>query len=191
MIKAIIFDCFGVLTADTWREFVATLPTELQPQASDLNHAYDRGHINKPEFLEAIKDLTGKEPQYVDDMLDNETTKNTGLLNYIAGLKPRYKIGLLSNVATDWISAHFLSADENKLFDSMIFSYKIGATKPDKRMFEAICSELEVGLEECVFIDDIERYCDAAQSYGMQAICYHDFAQVKSELEKILADSKD
>src|SRR5437868_633586 len=98
MVRAIIFDCFGVLTTDTWKEFVATLPEAQRRAARDLNHAYGSGNLSKREFLKAIQDLTGKQPEDIDLMLDREITKNGDLLKLIAKLKKSYKIGLLSNV---------------------------------------------------------------------------------------------
>lgn len=187
MIKAIIFDCFGVLTTDKWKEFVASLPKSQVEAASSLNRAYDAGHLTHDEFLQSIKALTGKQPAAVEDLLDNETTKNSQLLDYIEQLKPHYKIGMLSNVATGWVTDSFLTASEQKLFDAMVFSYDVGASKPDHRMYEAIIERLGVAPEECLFIDDSEGHCVAARDSGMQTIWYQNFGQMKTELEKSLA----
>jgi len=62
MIRAIIFDCFGVLTVDVWPEFVASLPLEQQAEASALNRVYDAGHLSRGEFGRAMQALTGKRP---------------------------------------------------------------------------------------------------------------------------------
>ena len=95
MIRAIIFDCFGVLTVDTWQEFVTSLPPDQQAEASVLNRVYDAGHLSRSEFGQALQDLTGKQPHYVEDMMGNELHKNTDLLALIKELEPSYKIGLL------------------------------------------------------------------------------------------------
>lgn len=190
MIRAIIFDCFGVLTADKWREFTATLQDEQREQAHELNRAYGGGFISKSEFLKAVEGLTGRIPQDIDDMLDNETAKNTELLAYIAELKPNYKIGLLSNIASNWIRDHFLSQEEQNLFDDFVFSYEVRMTKPDRRMFNLAAERLGVRPEECILIDDVERYCEAAKELGMYFVQYQDFAQAKSGIEKILASQR-
>jgi putative hydrolase of the HAD superfamily len=191
MIKAVIFDCFGVLTTDTWKEFTATLPQSQKASATSLNHAYGAGAMTKPEFLQAVQDLTGKQPKYVDNMLDNETAKNSELLAYIKELGKSYKIALLSNVATNWIRDYFLTAEEQAMFHTMVFSFEIGTTKPDPRMFQSVAERLKVSPGECVMVDDVERYCAAAENLGMKSICYQNFNQMKAELEKILADSED
>jgi epoxide hydrolase-like predicted phosphatase len=189
MIKAIIFDNFGVFTTDTWREFVGTLkPDQIEP-ARALNRAYDSAHITLDEFLHEIEELTGKQPQLVEKLLDSDTTKNTELLNYIKTLKPQYKIGLLSNVGTNWIRDSFLTQQEQALFDDFVFSFEVHMAKPDPEIFTLACERLGVEPKEAVMIDDIDRYCAVAKEQGMQAIQYTDFASMKKQLEAILANS--
>ncbi len=187
MIKAIIFDCFGVLTSDSWKEFCASLPEGPGlEKAHELNHAYDAGFITLREFAEGVHQATGKTPMQVEQLLDNEVSKNTALLEYISELKQNFKIGLLSNVGTNWIRDRFLTQSEQALFDDMVLSYEAGTTKPDPRIFELACSRLQIEPSAAVMIDDIERYCEAARDVGMKAVVYVDLQQLKQDLEPIL-----
>lgn len=188
MIKAIVFDCFGVLTTDTWRAFVDGLPPDADKQAArDLNHAYDAGMLTKDEFLKQVHAVTGHEPKQVETLLGNEIAKNAALLEYIRELKQNYKIGLLSNIGSSWITDTFLNADEQALFDEMVFSYKVGMTKPDPRIFELACSRLGVNPREAVMIDDIESYCASAADLGMKAVVYKNLDQCRADITDILA----
>jgi len=186
MIKAIIFDCFGVLTADKWHEFRLGLPEDQQPEASDLNHQYCRGIITKDDFLAAVTELTGRDAAFTRELVDNEDSKNYRLLEYIRELKQQYKIGLLSNVATPWITDTFLTAEEQALFDTFVFSYEVRLTKPDRRIFQLAAERLDVQTGECVFVDDIARYAQAARDAGMQAVAYENFPQTQADIIKIL-----
>ena len=187
MIKAIIFDCFGVLTTDQWRAFVDKLPHDADiDKARELNHQYDSGQLTIDEFLDQVEEATGQRPVEIEKLLDNETTKNTVLLDYIRELKNDYKIGLLSNIATDWITETFLSADEQKLFDAFVFSHDAGTTKPDPKIYNLICEKLEVSADQAIFIDDVKDYCQAAESLGMRAVHYQDFKQMKNEIQGLL-----
>lgn len=187
MIKAIIFDNFGVLTRDKWKEFVATLPQEQKQPARDINHAYDAGHMDEAEFLSGIKKLTGRSPGEVENLAISEIGKNEELLLHIKQLKANYKIGLISNIASNWIRETLLNKAEQELFDDMVLSFEVGMTKPDPRIYQIACERLGVEPRETVFVDDIESYCEAARAVGMQAVCYHDFVQFKAELEQILS----
>lgn len=187
MIKAIIFDCFGVLTTDTWRAFVDSLSPEADVnRARKLNRQLDAGLISREEFVAQVHEATGKYPTAVEKMLQSEIAKNTALLDYIRELKNDYAIGMVSNIASNWIRDSFLTAEEQELFDEMIFSFEVGMTKPDPRIFMLACERLRVGTHEAVMIDDIESYVEAAKGEGMHGVVYHDLAQLKRDLEPLL-----
>jgi putative hydrolase of the HAD superfamily len=92
-----------------------------------------------------------------ESLLGNEIVKNDVLLDYIRELKKSYKIGMLSNVANNWIRDYFLTEDEQALFDEMIMSFEVGMTKPDPRIFLLACDRLRVGPHEAVLVDDVEH----------------------------------
>jgi epoxide hydrolase-like predicted phosphatase len=187
-ITAIIFDCFGVLTTDTWRAFLDKLPPETDTdRARELNRQLNSGLIDHADFVQQIRELTGKDIVEIENVAKSEISKNEVLLNYIRELKERgYKLAIMSNIASNWIRDTFLTPEEIELFDEMIFSYEVGMTKPDPRIFMLACERLRVSAHEAVMIDDIESYVEAAKAEGMAGIVYNDFVQMKSELEAIL-----
>jgi putative hydrolase of the HAD superfamily len=187
MIRAIIFDCFGVLTTDLWKEFVATLPEAQHAPARDINYAYDSGRMSREKFRTEIEALTGRLPKEVEERKGLATEKNTALLDYITQLRPKYRIGMLSNIASDWVRQEFLSAEEQKLFDAMIFSHDVGMAKPDREIFELAAERLGVTPGECVLIDDSPRHVTGAQAAGMQGIIYANLEQMKQDLAPYLA----
>ena len=190
MIKAIIFDCFGVLSINLnlWSEFVNSLTEDQKLPARDLNRAHDAGFITEQEFINQIKQLTGKVPDEVEKLSSNtrELTKNKELLAFIRILKDQYKIGLLSNISSNWIRDSFLDRQEQMLFDQMVFSYEVRKIKPDPELFELICERLGVQADEAVLIDDGKDNCKGAEKFGMHAIQYLDYQQFKAELEQLL-----
>jgi putative hydrolase of the HAD superfamily len=191
VIKAIIFDCFGVLTTDTWRAFLDSLPQGANVErARELNRAVDAGLITHQEFLEGVEEATGFRPPEVERMLGGEVAKNVPLLDYIRTLKPKYAIAMISNISSNWIRESFLTVEEQELFDEMIMSYEVGMTKPDPRIFMLVCERLRVGPHEVVMVDDIDRYVVAAKGEGLQGIVYEDVAQLKRELEPLLNSKK-
>ncbi len=75
-----------------------------------------------------------------------------------------------------------------KHFDFIAESAKIGYAKPDARAFEYVANQLGVRLDECVFVDDNERYVEGARHVGMQGILFKDTSSLKTQLAKILED---
>lgn len=170
-----------------WRAFLDTLPPEVDTEAArDLNRAYNAGLINMSEFTRRIQEITGEASHEPENLLKEETAKNVALLRYIKELKPHYKIGLLSNIASNWIRDTFLTLEEQELFDTMVFSYEVGMTKPDPRMFTMVVERLRITPQEAIMIDDIDSYVEAAKAEGMQGIVYQDFEQMKRDLESLL-----
>lgn len=187
MIKAIIFDCFGVLTGDLWKEFVGSLPEEQKQQARSLNRALDSGILSHEDFYIQINELTGRKPKEVENIINADMQKNEALFSYIGELSKTHKIGLLSNISSQWITEHFLSSDEQGMFDAIVTSVEIGVVKPDGRAFTTTAERLGVESNECIMVDDSEPNCEGARAAGMQAVVYYDFPQFKHDIETLLS----
>jgi epoxide hydrolase-like predicted phosphatase len=187
MIKAIIFDCFGVLTSSSWKEFWDSLGGKSE-EARELNRAYDGAEITKEEFFKKLKGLIGKTKQEIEDALfSTPEQKNTQLIQYIKGLnKQGYKLAILSNIATNWIRDELLTVSEQNLFDTMVFSFETGITKPDPKSFLLACEKLKIKPIQAILVDDVDRYCVAAEKVGMKSVLYQNFGQMRRDLEKIL-----
>jgi len=100
----------------------------------------------------------------------NQLHKNADLLDLIKELKSAYKIGLISNIGTNWVLEHFLTTEEQALFDTFVFSFEAGLVKPDERIYRLASERLGEPPSACVMIDDLERNCQGATDSGMQAI---------------------
>lgn len=94
------------------------------------------------------------------------------------------KLGLLSIHAKEWITYAEQTFDFHKLFHSIIYSFEVGISKPDKRAYELILDKLKAKPEECLFIDDSKRNLVAAQKLGIQTIHFVNAVQLKEDLKK-------
>lgn len=187
MIKAIIFDCFGVLATDAWLAFCESLPQDTDfEQMRSLNKAFDKGIIDQATLSNEIFQLTGKQPPIIDTMQATELSKNTQLIAHIAELHRTYKIGLLSNISSDWITEKLLDETDQVHFDTMVFSYQVGMIKPDPRIYALTCERLGVGLHEAIMVDDRHDFVTAAKGQGMAGIVYKDFQSFTLQLAELL-----
>jgi len=188
VIKAIIFDLFGVLSTEGFKRFCDKyFPDDQQKrrQALDLVTAHDWGKITQSQYAAGLAELAGVSLEVVaDHMQDNQP--NDALLDLIRQeLKPKYKIGVLSNSGGDYIRG-ILAPQDLALFDDIVLSYQYRLVKPDEEFFNLAASRLGAKAEQCVMIDDSANHVDGARRTGMQAILYKNFPQLKSELETIL-----
>ncbi len=188
MIRAIIFDCFGVLAEDGWLPFKRRYIGEnkqLADEVGDLGKQNEYGMMSNAEYLEKTSALIGVPAQQLQKAIGRQKP-NEELFEYIASeLKLKYKIGLLSNANYDVVHELF-TQEQAKVFDATVLSVESRLIKPDPRMFELMCDRLGVEPEECIFVDDVERYCDAAGLFGMYAIHYKDPDQCRTEIETII-----
>jgi HAD superfamily hydrolase (TIGR01509 family) len=190
-IKAIIFDCFGVLATEgllSFRETHFGNKPELMQEARDMGRAVDAGLADYEDYLVWLAENAGVSLGQTRHQLEHNVPDKK-LFTYIKQeLKPRFKIGMLSNAGENWLAAIF-TPEQLGLFDAIALSFETGHLKPSPEAYEAIAKKLGVELSECVFLDDQERHCAAACDTGMQAVCYRDFADAKRQLEAILSQS--
>ena len=187
MIKAIIFDCFGVLASDGWLPFKAKYfasDPALLEQSIVLNKNVDAGVISYDNFITSVANLAHVSEDEARSTIKHNV-RNDALFDYIRDqLKPSYKIGLLSNAAEDRLAEMFRT-DQVALFDATVLSFQIGAIKPDPMTYQTIAERLGVDVSECIFIDDQPKYCEGATQAGMVAIHYQGLSPLKLELNQL------
>lgn len=187
-VQGIIFDLYGVLGLNGWQEFkqlhFGDDWNRWEPLRR-LGQRVDAGEASDDEFVAAIAHATGESDENVRYQFEH-TQPNFELLDFIRQeLKPRYKIGLLSNSSRDVLPGIF-SEEQRALFDASVMSVSVGLTKPDPMMFYLICDELSLAPEQCVMIDDQARHLAPAQAVGMKTLLYTSTEQIIPDLTSIL-----
>jgi putative hydrolase of the HAD superfamily len=187
-IKAIIFDCFGVLVSEGWLPFKYKYfgdDSDKFELATAAQKRADAGLVNHTQFVETVAALANIDVVEAHKQIDNTVTDEV-LLKYIQELKQKYKIGFISNASQNWLG-EFFTPEQTALFDQIAISSETGFLKPDPRAYEHIADLLDTPIEECVLVDDQVGYCDGARAVGMQAIAYKDVATLKIDLQSLLA----
>ena len=187
MVKAVIFDCFGVLATDAWLPFKAKhfgRDQKLTRQVSDISNQADKGLVSRDAAIASIAELAGISPTEFIRTIDINVP-NEELFDLIRTLKPDYKIGFLSNISDDYL-AQIFTPKHLSLFDAITLSFKSGFIKPQTQAFERAAEQLDVKPAECVMVDDQERNVTGAREAGMAAILYRDFSQFKAEFESLV-----
>lgn len=180
--KAIIFDCFGVLTLNAHHRYNERFTEEQGHEFHDLNQMRDHGFLDQEGYFVALSRLSGESVEEVREHFTKNYHLNTELLYYIrTTLKPKYKIGMLSNMGREWIQDIFTKKDL-ELFDVIVLSGEEGVTKPNPLMYERVAERLDVAPEECVMVDDLERNCAGARDVGMRAVLFETTRQLEAEL---------
>jgi epoxide hydrolase-like predicted phosphatase len=196
-IKAVIFDLGGVLVRTEFPEVRQRLEERLGFARGTLGRTVwggedwelaQIGRISYEEYWKRVGAALGfsteqeirdfRREYFSGDRIDEE------LVSLIKELRPAYKIGLLSNAPDRlgiWLDEEWGIKD---LFDSIVYSAKVGLVKPNPSIFHLSLEQLDVAPSEALFIDDYPRNIDAALVLGMQAIRFISTKALKEELRQ-------
>lgn len=191
MIKALIFDCFGVLATDGWTPFKAKHiepNSVLERTIAEIGRQSDTGRLSAAETTHQMAELIGVGEEVLRAALSGKVP-NVVLFRYIESeLKLRFKIGLMSNANYD-VTKELFTAKQMELFDVVVLSYDTYLAKPDRAMYELVASKLRLQLSECLFIDDKRQYVEAAQQYGAPGLLYTSFEKFIPDLTSVLTQA--
>lgn len=198
MMQAVIFDIGGVLirSSDTshqrvWEQRLGLAEGRLAELvlSLDAQHGVTLGRMSSAELWRRVGQRLGLAevdlPALQQDFwhggyLDRE------LLDFLHGLRPRFKTALLSNGWDDaraGVAARFGLMD---VVDEMIISAEAGLAKPDPRFFQLALTRLAVAPSAAVLVDDVAENVAVAQSLGMNAIQFQNTQQTITMVQAII-----
>jgi HAD superfamily hydrolase (TIGR01509 family) len=189
MIKAIIFDCFGVLYLPKSNYIYQNLvvnPSVHHDEIRSLINQNEYGLISNDELFAGIAGLTGMELEEVRRHLVHGFARNQELLDYTQQLRGLHKVGLLSNLGRDSMRQLFNYEELGRFFDAAVISGDVGMIKPHPEIYEYACAQLGVDVSEAVMVDDVEANCVGARQAGLKAVRYKSLVQLRPELEQIV-----
>lgn len=201
-IHAIIFDVGDVLLRETdhakrfeWEKRLGLEPgrlTRIVMDSEPAAHAAS-GEVSEGQVWQAIADQLGLSasqiPELQSDFWSSEVLDMT-LVRFIQGLRPRYKIGILSNAWSDARHFHNTKFNMNAWVDAAIYSAEVKLLKPDPRIYQMLLSQLDLTASECIFVDDKPVNIEAAQALGMVGILCRNTQQTIEDIQMCLAQYK-
>jgi putative hydrolase of the HAD superfamily len=189
VIKAIIFDCFGVIVGkgfpQTYR-MAGGDPKNDRDFIVDLLGQANLGMITDDLFNLSISNHLGISVQTWNEVVKRAELPDNHLLNYIKELRKSYKTAVLSNSNRGVLARKIGDSWLSSCFDEVIVSAEVGIVKPDPRIYKIAAERLNVEMSECVFIDDQQTFIETGRGLGMKVILYKDFIDFKHELEKLI-----
>ncbi len=189
MIRAVLLDCFGVLYIPQHQALHQSLlidPSVHHDEILDLLHQEEYGLIDTETLFEGISLLTGQPLATVRQLLGHDFARNQQLLDYAQTLRPRHKLGLLSNIGLNSMQRYFSADEQQQLFDTVIASSSVGMIKPHPEIFEYACRQLGVDTSETVMVDDTDENCEGARNAGLLAVHFESTQQVMNALDALL-----
>ncbi len=105
--------------------------------------------------------------------------------SFLEKLSKNYRLALLSNTDPIHMSNEEARFPFFRFFPIRIYSYRVGASKPDPVIYRKALQACQVRAEETVYIDDVAAYAETAQRLGMSGIVFQSPEQLQSDLRKL------
>ena len=161
----------------------AEIPERLRPH--DLVQRLESGAVEPRQFLKELSVILDLDCTYEDfcDIFGSIFYPDTLVPEeFLVALRQNYRLLLLSN--TNAIHFDFLERQYPilKQFHEHVLSYRVGAMKPDPRIYRAAIMAAKCEPGECFFTDDIPAYVEGAKSHGMEGVVFQNYAQIQQEL---------
>lgn len=195
-LRAVVFDYGRVLTGPP-----ATIPFNNILKITGLTEerllapywanrqAYDSGKLTGLQYWQKICAETGLKltDEQINDLNDSDawmwTTENLPILAWQQELKKKgFLTAILSNMGD-----HVHQRISNEFhwfsrFDLLVWSYQLGAAKPDPAIYLHTLEKLNVMPQEALFLDDKLPNIEAANALGIKGILFTDVDKLRADL---------
>ncbi|MET7993999.1 HAD family phosphatase [Amycolatopsis sp. NPDC005232] len=201
VIRAVVFDIGDVLEIAPdlgvdrrWEARLGLSEGEITRRLADIWAAGAVGDVTEDDVRDTISSRLGVGQGRADAIMADIWeqylgTGNADLIDYVRGLRPRCRTGILSNSFVGAREREQAAYGFEDLVDDIVYSHEVGMSKPDPEIYRLSCTRLGVAPEEMIFLDDLDPNIDAARAVGIHGIRYRDNAQAITEIEELLASA--
>ncbi|WP_059369761.1 HAD family hydrolase [Treponema endosymbiont of Eucomonympha sp.] len=189
MIKAVIFDYGNVISLPqspaviSEMEKISGVPASLFASVYDkYRFDFDRGLITGVQlYAQLLKDAgydvlaenTELMQQIVDIDMENWNKTNPAVTEWGLALKQQgYKLGILSNIPTEFLDRYEKEIALFAVADYACFSCHVNAIKPEEVIYRDVIAGLKVEPCEAVFFDDLPQNIEAANRFGLHGVVW-------------------
>ena len=199
-IRAVFFDLGGVIVRTEYQAPRQHLAEKFGMDYEDIEKVvFGGGPIGsaaqatlgeiteKAHWLNVMKILKQPATEYerIRDEFFAGDIIDRGILDFLRSLKPKYKVGLISN-AWSGLRPYVVREKFDDVFQHMIISAEVGVVKPDPKIYQLALEQLQVKAEEAVFVDDVLENIEVCQKIGMQGIQFKDPESAIKQLKALL-----
>jgi len=199
-IRAVFFDLGGVILRTEYQAPRQRLAERFGMDYEDIEKIVFAGGNHSSAARATIGEITEEEHwrnvmrilkqpaseyQRVEKEFFGGDVVDRDLLNFLRSLKPKYKVGLISN-AWSGLRAYIEREKFADVFDHMTISAEVGAVKPSAKIYQFALDQLKVQPKEAVFVDDVIENIEGCEKVGMRGVHFKDTESALHQLKQIL-----
>jgi HAD superfamily hydrolase (TIGR01509 family) len=153
-------------------------------QNRNLVDRFDTGRLTPEEFHRLAVAALGVKVGFADFFAayNDVFSLNRPALAALAKLKPKYKLGLVSN--TDPMRYGYLERrfPELLIFDAYVLSFRTGVMKPNPAIYREALSRTRARPHQALFIDDLPENIAGAERLGICGLLFKPEIDLETEL---------
>lgn len=207
-VEGVVFDMGGILHPTPFEVLpdiarAQGWPLDILPggpfarEGDDAYGRLDRGEIREPQYWQGVSERLALHGLAFDvhAVIDWEGRDRIEVVDAIRRLGTRYRMGLLTNDATDWLGSGWRHTWWLRdAFAVMVDAAEEGLRKPAPDIYLRCAERLGIAPARIVFIDDLTVNVEGARAVGMQAFWFDvtdASGSVRRLLESLLPDEVD
>ena len=196
MIKTLFFDIGNVLlniySEEVVRQFTRAIGVETTVMVSalfgEMHDDYEKGGLTDEQFFSGVMANIASEKELTQteffDCWRSMLGDVTETFHYARELSKTITVWLASNTNQHHIN-HGGVRNKMNGFSGAIYSFDVGARKPDECFFKAMLTAANANASESFFVDDRMENVAAAGKMGMTVIHYRSHGQFVKDFESL------
>ena len=208
-VRALVCDYGGVLTnplSETYEAFAEHYGISVHDilvaleRAAELHGSWpmaelESARITEQEFLDRVR---AQLPQPAPELTAEDfrvawfagRRTNQEFVSFLHSVRPVVDVtALLTNNVAEWRETWRAGLPVDQLFDVVVDSSDEGVRKPDPEIYLRLLERIGIPAQECLFVDDVQANCDAAQDLGMRTVLFEDTATAIVDIRALLPSS--
>lgn len=153
---------------------------------SELTEKFDMGQIDEDQFYRAVRrvlNLDGLSKDRFYQIWSDIFWENPGIAEVIKEVKDKYeKVFIISNVNKVHFEFIWRKFPVVREADEIILSYKVGALKPDPKIYKVAIEKAGSRVDQILYIDDRPDLVQGGMKVGLKAIWFRNIDQIRELL---------
>ncbi len=194
MIRWILFDQAGVQTQNIFSRTECYVIKGKKVLAKDLEsifyipeyRQFSVGTISETELISSFLNKT-----YIDitieefiEIFKNDIRPIEGMDKILNMLSQNYSLATIINEGSEWANYKLDVSGFRKFFAYNFISGDLKIAKPAPEIYTTVLQQLNAKPEECLFIDDQKKNCEAAEKLGINSIVFDNSEQLVTDFVK-------
>lgn len=191
---ALLFDLYGVLVRHRKDEDRRGVEAFLEVPEShrqafwdayhDLRAPLDKGEIGDHAWWKQVAEVADLPNLHIENAIQTETATLLRIHEEAVAevrqlISEGWRVGVLSNIPHVLGKGLLNKYNWFQEFHSVTYSCDIGEVKPEPAAYQAALDQLGTEAADTIFFDDTLGNVTAARDFGLQAVHYHDVADIR------------